>query len=118
MTEYVILFPADDEKDRVRRTPEERQAIFDKDFEFGQRLEACGGSVTGGSALTPSNEARTLERGPNATVQVRSGPHKDAPGQLSGFFVVTCDDYDELVEAAHVLTAVHPVVEIRPVQHF
>jgi hypothetical protein len=51
-------------------------------------------------------------------VQVRSGPHKDAPGQLSGFFVVTCDDYDELVEAAHVLTAVHPVVEIRPVQHF
>lgn len=118
MTDYVILFPADVEEERLRRTPEERQAIFDQDFEFGRRLEASGGRVTGGSALTPSNLAQTLERGPDGTVQVRGGTHTGRPGQLSGFFVVTCDDYEALVEAAHVLTAAHPVVEIRPVQHF
>ena len=118
MTEYVIMFPADDEQERAGRTPEERQAVFDKDFEFGQRLQDRGGSVIGGSALQPSNHACTLERGPGDTVQVRRGAHTNAPGQLSGFFVVTCEDYDGLVEVAHLLTQAHPVVEIRPVQHF
>jgi hypothetical protein len=37
---------------------------------------------------------------------------------VSGFFVVTCDDYDALVEAAEVLVRAHPVVKIRPVKQF
>jgi hypothetical protein len=36
--------------------------------------------------------------------------------QVSGFFLVICDDYDALVDAATVLTRAHPVVEIRPVE--
>jgi hypothetical protein len=35
--------------------------------------------------------------------------------RLSGFFIVTCDEHDALVEAAAVLVQAHPVVEIRPV---
>jgi hypothetical protein len=38
--------------------------------------------------------------------------------QLGGFFIVTCDDYDALAEAAEVLVRAHPVVEIRPVTEF
>lgn len=47
--------------------------------------------------------------------QKRSAP--EHPGQPSGFFVVSCDDHQALVDAAHVLTAAHPVVEIRAVHH-
>ena len=43
------------------------------------------------------------------------GPYAETVEQLSGFYLVTCDDHDALVEAAKVLTRAHPVVEIRPV---
>ena len=51
-------------------------------------------------------------------VLVTDGPFAESAEQLSGFFVVTCDDYDALVKAARVLTDAHPVVEIRPVQEY
>lgn len=118
MTDYVVLFPADNEEEFDAATPAERQATFDTDFEFGQRLAARGGAVTGGAGLTRSRQARTLTRGPNADVLVTDGPFAESVEQLSGFFLVTCDDYDALVEAAQVLTRAHRVVEIRPVQEF
>ena len=49
---------------------------------------------------------------------VTEGPFAESVEQLSGFFIVTCDEYDALVEAAQVLTRAHPVVEIRPVEEF
>jgi hypothetical protein len=118
MTEYVVMFPADNEQERAAATDAERQATFDVDFEFGQLLQERGGAVTGGAGLTHSSEARTLRREPEPDVAVSNGPYVASPGQLSGFFVVTCDDYDELVDAARVLTRAHPVVEIRPVKEF
>jgi hypothetical protein len=118
MTEYVVLFPADNEEERAAATPAERQATFDTDFEFGQLLEARGGAVTGGAGLTLSSEARTVRRGPTANVLITDGPYAESAEQLSGFFVVTCADYDALVEAAQVLTRAHPVVEIRPIKQF
>ncbi len=118
MTDYVVMFPADDEAGWETRTEAERQATFDTDFEFGRLLEARGGAVTGGAGLTHSSQARTIRRGPNADVLVTDGPFAESTEQLSGFFVVTCDDYGALVEAARVLTRAHPVVEIRPVQEY
>ncbi len=118
MTEYVVMFPADDESERRTATDAQRQATFDTDFEFGQLLEARGGAVTGGAGLTDSTEARTIRRGPNSNVLVTEGPYTESVEQLSGFFLVTCDDYDALVDAARVLTRAHPVVEIRPVKEF
>jgi hypothetical protein len=47
-----------------------------------------------------------------------ASPSRRTVEQLSGFFTVTCDDYDALVEAAEVLVRAHPVVEIRPVKEF
>jgi hypothetical protein len=118
MTDYVVMFPADNEADWEARTGADRQATFDTDYEFGQLLAARGGAVTGGAGLTHSSKARTIKRGPNSNVLVTEGPFAESVEQLSGFFLVTCDEYDALVEAACVLTRAHPVVEIRPVQEF
>jgi hypothetical protein len=100
MSEYVVLFPADDEAAWLAGTDADHQATFDTDREFAERLRARGGAVTGGAG---------------SEVLVTDGPYAETVEQLSGFYVVTCDDYDALVEAAQVLTRVHPVVEIRPV---
>jgi hypothetical protein len=118
MTEYVVMFPADNEHEQAARSAADRQAVFDTDVEFGRLLEARGGAVTGGAGLTPSSRARTIRRGPRSDVLVTEGPYTESVEQLSGFFVVACDDYDALVEAAQVLTRAHPVVEIRPVKEF
>jgi hypothetical protein len=118
MTEYVVMFPADNEEEREARTEADRQATFDVDFEFGKLLEARGGAVIGGAGLTHSSEARTLKRGPKTSVLVTEGPFAESVEQLSGFFIVTCDEYDAVLEAAQVLTRAHPVVEIRPVKKF
>jgi hypothetical protein len=118
MPEYVVMFPADNEAEREARTGADRQAVFDTDHEFGRLLAARGGAVTGGAGLTLSREARTIRRGPASRALVTDGPFAESVEQLSGFFLVTCDDYDALVEAAEVLVRAHPVVEIRPVAQF
>ena len=118
MTNYVVMFPADNERVWEAGTEAERQATFDTDFEFGQLLEARGGAVTGGAGLTHSSRARTIKRGENDKALVTEGPFAESVEQLSGFFLVTCDDYDALVDAAQVLVRAHPVVEIRPVEEY
>jgi hypothetical protein len=116
--EYVVMFPADNEVEWEAGADADRQATFDTDFEFGQLLAARGGAVTGGAGLAHSSTARTIKRGPNSRPLVTEGPFAETVEQLSGFFLVTCDDYDALVEAAAVLVRAHPVVEIRPVKEF
>lgn len=114
MSDYVVLFPADHEAEWEAASEAERQATYDTDAEFRRLLEARGGRLTGGAGLAPSSTARTLRRGPGTQAVVTEGPYAEAVEQLSGFFLVTCDDPDALVEAARVLVRAHPVVEIRP----
>jgi hypothetical protein len=118
VTDYVVMFPADNEVERQVATDADRQATFEIDFEFGRLLAQRGGAVTGGAGLTDSSQARTITRGPHASVLVTDGPFAESAEQLSGFFIVTCDEYDALVEAAQILTRAHPVVEIRPIKEF
>lgn len=115
MPEYVVMFPADSEAEWDAGTPADHQATFDTDHDFLQLLTARGGAVTGGAALTHSRTARTIRRGPQSSPLITEGPFAETTEQLSGFFIVTCEDYDALVEAARVLIRAHPVVEIRPV---
>jgi hypothetical protein len=118
VTEYVVLFPSDNEAEWEAGSEADHQATFDTDHEFVQLLKARGGAVIGGAALTHSSKARTITRGPKANVLVTEGPFAETVEQMSGFYIVTCDDYDALTAAAQVLTRVHPVVEIRPVDEF
>ena len=118
MSEYVGLFPADDEAAWEAGTEADHQRTFDADAEFGELLKARGGAVTGGAGLAHSRTARTITRGPRSEVLVTEGPFAESAEQLSGFFLVTCDDYDAMVEAAQVLARAHRVVEIRPVEEY
>ncbi len=118
MTDYVVMFPADNEAEWEAGTEADHQATFDTDHEFAQLLKARGGAVTGGAALAHSSRARTIKRGPKSNALITEGPFAETVEQLSGFFLVTCDDYDALVQAAQVLVRAHPVVEIRPVAQY
>jgi hypothetical protein len=91
MTDYVVLFPADDEQEWRVGSEADHQRTYDTDAEFVQELKAIGGAVS-------------------------DGPYAETVEQISGFYLVTCDSYDALVDAARVLTRAHPVVEIRPVE--
>lgn len=112
----MVLFPADDEAEWESGAEADHQAVFDTDAEFARLLQAQGGAVTGGAGLAHSRQARTIRRGPGSGVAVTDGPFAETVEQMSGFYLVTCDDYDALVTAAGVLTRAHPVVEIRPVE--
>jgi hypothetical protein len=116
VSDYIVLFPADDETEWRAGSEADHQVVHDTDAEFVRLLAARGGTVTGGAGLGDSSGARTLRRGPGATAVVTEGPYAESAQQLSGFYAVTCDSYDALVEAAEVLTRSHPVVEIRPVE--
>ena len=116
MTDYVVIFPADNEAQWEAGTEADHQTTFDTDHEFAQLLKARGGAVTGGAGLAHSSKARTIKRGPKSNALITEGPYAETVEQMSGFFLVTCDDYNGLVEAAQVLTRAHPVVEIRPVE--
>jgi hypothetical protein len=118
MSDYVVMFPADSEAEWDAGTEADHQATFDTDAEFATLLQARGGAVIGGAGLTHSSKARTIKRGSKSDALVTEGPFAESVEQLSGFYIVTCDDYDALVESAQVLTRVHPVVEIRPVAEF
>jgi hypothetical protein len=115
MSEYVVLFPADNESEWLAGDEADHQVTFDVDRSFAEGLKARGGAVIGGAGLGDSATARTLRRGAGTDVLVTDGPFAETVEQLSGFYIVTCDDYDALVDAARVLTRAHPVVEIRPV---
>ena len=116
MSEYVVLFPADDEAAWAAGSDADHQAIYDVDAEFSRRLKAAGGAITGGAGLGPSALATTIRRGQAGEAEVTDGPYAETVEQISGFFLVSCEDRGALVEAARVLADAHPVVEIRPVE--
>ena len=115
MPEYVVMFPADNEAEWEAGTEADHQATFDTDQEFAKLLAERGGAVKGGAGLAHSSQARTIKREQDSRALITEGPYAESVEQLSGFYVVTCDEYDALLEAAAVLVRAHPVVEIRPV---
>jgi len=115
MTDYVILFPADDEAAWEAGTEADHRAVYDTDEEFGRLLAERGGRITGGAELASTRRTHVVRRGPNGTALVTDGPFAEAAEQLSGFYRVSIDDESALLEAAEVLVRAHPAVEIRPV---
>jgi len=72
--------------------------------------------MTGGAELSTWKKAHAIRRGPNGTALVTEGPYTESAEQLSGFYVVSIDDEDALVDAAQVLVRAHRAVEIRPIE--
>jgi hypothetical protein len=116
MTDYIVLFPADREDEWDAGAEADHQAVYDNDHEFARLLEQRGGKIVGGAELSSSRRSRAVRRGPNGTALVTDGPFAESAEQLSGFYRVSIDDEQALLEAAQVLVRTHPAVEIRPVE--
>ncbi len=111
MTEYAVLLPAD-ESVWENMTPDQRAATYARHDEFAKALEARGHKVTGGAELTHSRTARTL-RLKGDEITVTEGPYAETVEQLSGFYVVSTDDLDDLIEVAKILADADGGIEIR-----
>src|SRR4029453_11890465 len=99
MTDYVILFPADNEAEWDQGTEADHQAVYDTDNELGRLLEQRGGRITGGAELASTRRTRVVRRSPNGTALVTNGPYAESVEQLAGFYLVTTDDEAGLLEA-------------------
>ena len=113
MSEFVVLIHDSDEEAWLTASDEEKQTVYDTDLEFGRLLAERGGKITGGRELAHSGGARVLRRRDKIVSQ---GPFAETAEVLNGFYFVECDDVDTVVELARVLTRVHDVVEIRPIE--
>ena len=116
MPQYVVMFPADNESEWMAGTPADRQATFDTDANFVQRLTARGGATTQvvpRSATAGRRRPCDAGRSPDPCFRMAHSRRLSSSCPASTF--VTCEEYEALVEAAAVLLRAHPVVEIRPV---
>ena len=96
-------------------TETERNAMFDKCFDYDDHLRA-NGHWAGGEALQPPETALTLYW-KNGKVATTDGPYAETKEQLGGILVLEARDMNQAVQ----LMAQHPalkygtIFEIRPV---
>jgi len=76
---------------------------------------AKAGVLKSSNGLRPTASATTV-RTTNGKTQVLDGPYADSKEQLGGFHIIEVDDLDAAISwAARSPTALHGVVEVRPV---
>ena len=89
---------------------EQRNAIYQRYFEFSAKPE-----VVGGAELQSTNAATTV-RVRNGDQLVTDGPYAEVKEALGGFFILECDSIDDACRlAAEIPAAAHGAVEVRPV---
>jgi len=95
-------------------TEAERNAMFDKCFDYDDQLRA-NGHWGGGEALQPVETARTLSWR-NGKVAITDGPYAETKEQIGGILVLEARDMNHAVQ----LIGQHPalkygnIFEIRP----
>jgi len=112
MTEYVVLLPGD-EAEWEAAPGERRQATYTQHREFAQLLEERGHRVTGGAELAHSRETKLLRTAADGTQTVTDGPFAETVEQLTGFYIVQSDDFDDLVDVCKILGRGEGAIEIR-----
>jgi hypothetical protein len=115
MDRYVVLVADEDEDQWETQSEEQKQATYAADARFVELLAERGGTVVGGAELTHSRRTRWLTRDRAGEVMVTDGPFAETVEQISGFYIVECDDLDALTEACRAMLPVHSRLEIRPV---
>ena len=113
MSEYVVLLPGN-EAAWESASPEEKQQTYERHHEFARLLEERGHKVAGGSELAHSREAKVLRTASDGTHTVTDGPYAETVEQLTGFYIIESDDFDDLVEVCKVLGEREGVIEVRP----
>ncbi len=104
------------DKDRFDGLPDaERNAMFDRCFDYDDHLRA-NGNWAGGEALQPRETALTLYW-KNGKVATTDGPYAETKEQLGGILILEARDMNHAVQ----LMSQHPAIqygntfEIRPV---
>ena len=112
MTDYVVLLPGD-EATWEAKSPEEQAAVFAKHDEFSKALAARGHQVTGGAELAHSRTARTLRTDAEGHHTVTDGPYAETVEQLTGFYLVSSDDLDDLLDVCRIIADDEGGIEVR-----
>lgn len=77
---------------------------------------ATAGVLKDSKGLHPTSAATTV-RVVNGKTQVLDGPYADSKEQLGGFHIIEAEDLDAAIAwAARSPTALHGIVEVRPVR--
>ena len=114
MPQYVV-FAVDDDEDAWEQADEEtRNETYAADQAFIELLEQRGGRVVGGADLSHSRDTRVLTRAADGPAVVTDGPYAETVEQVSGFYIVECDDLETVVEAARLMAEGHTRLEVRP----
>ena len=86
----------------------ERNAMFDKCFDYDDMLRSAG-HFAGGEALQPADTAKTLWW-KNGKAVVTDGPYAETKEQIGGFLLLEARDLNHAVE----LMSKHPGVQLGP----
>ena len=107
MASYIILLPQDESRWDTA-TAEAKAEGYEGHARFAALLAERGHRVTGGAELTHSRDATTLRRLPTG-ISVTEGPFAETVEQITGFYSVETDDFDDLVECCKALLATEGV---------
>ena len=113
MSEYVVLLPGN-EAAWESASQEEKQRTYDRHREFARLLEERGHKATGGSELAHSREAKVVRSASDGTQTVTDGPYAETVEQLTGFYIIETEDFDDLLEVCQGLGRDESVIEVRP----
>ena len=104
----------DDEKKWETMSKAEADAYMGEYFQFTDGIKASG-HYLGGNALQPVQTATTV-RSRNGKLSTTDGPFAETKEQLGGFHIIEVADLDAAISwAARCPTALHGVVEVRPI---
>lgn len=93
MKDFMMLFLSADYQE-LGLSPEEMQGRMGKWFAWNQKMQEAG-IVKGGDALHPGGKRVT---GPDRIVT--DGPFVESKEVVGGYYVVTAENYDEVVKIA------------------
>ncbi|GAA1930951.1 YciI family protein [Nocardioides hwasunensis] len=109
MTDYIVLLFGDTEA--WWDSPEEgKKATYDVHGRFTAELVRRGHTIVGGAELPRASEAKSLA--PHADV-VTDGPWAETTEQLGGYYEVSTDDLDDLMDVCRILSDTGDAVEVR-----
>ncbi len=114
--QYMLMIYSADSAGPVPDTPE-----------FGEMMQGYGaftqevrekGVMKAGDPLQPVATATTV-RVRNGATETTDGPFAETKEQLGGFYILDCEDLDEVIEyAAKIPSAKFGSIEIRPIMVF
>ena len=109
---FVVLMAEEDPEAWDRATQAERDEVFDRHRSFDKAVREAG-EMLGGEALALPKEAVTVRPGRGRERLVTEGPYAEAAEQLGGFYLVSSDNLDDLLDVCGILADGDGAIEVR-----